>query len=155
MIKRFRSSEGQAIVEFAFVLPLLCIIVVGLIEFGVLFYDKAAVTNASREGARVGMTFTTVDGSYWAEGDMQAAVSQKVNDYLQTRLISFGGPATINTVATRTNVSPRYNYDAYMSATEGKVDVVVTYTHRYLALPSFMGWGRTINISAETVMRLE
>jgi Flp pilus assembly protein TadG len=156
MAKKLRSGKGQAIIEFAFVLPLLCIIVVGIIEFGVLFYDKAVVTNASREGARAGMCFLTDGGgNYWSVAAMQTKVQQTVNDYLQTRLVTFGPLGSITTTATRTNQSPEYDYYAYQSHDEGTVDVRVTYTHRYLALPNFAGWGNTIKISAETIMRLE
>ena len=59
MALKLGSNRGQAIIEFAFVLPLLCIMILGIIEFGVLFYDKAVVTNASREGARAAIAFQT------------------------------------------------------------------------------------------------
>jgi Flp pilus assembly protein TadG len=49
------SQRGAAVVEFAFVLPLLLVILFGIIEFSFLLYDKAMLTNASREGARVGI----------------------------------------------------------------------------------------------------
>ena len=156
MALKLGSNRGQAIIEFAFVLPLLCIMILGIIEFGVLFYDKAVVTNASREGARAAIAFQTdTDGNYWSEADMQAEVEQTVNDYLQGRLISFGPSVSITTTATRTNTSPEYDYEAYLTETEGKVDVVVSDTHNYLVLPNFAGWGNTIDISAETVMGLE
>ena len=29
----------------------------GIIEFGIILYDKAMITNASREGARAGIVF--------------------------------------------------------------------------------------------------
>ena len=155
MTGKFKSSEGQAIIEFAYVLPLMVIIVIGIIEFGVLFYNQAVVTNASREGARAGMTFETVEGSYWSPSDMQTKVQQTVDNYLQGRLITFGPTGTVTATATRTYTSPEYEYNAYQTATEGKVEVVVTYQHTYLVMPNLFGWGNTINLSAETTMRLE
>ena len=50
--KFFKCQRGAAAVEFAIVLPLLLVFVFGIIEFGFLLYDKAVITNASREGAR-------------------------------------------------------------------------------------------------------
>jgi len=44
--------RGQAIVEFALVLPLLVFLVVGLIEAGRAIFIYSSVTNASREAAR-------------------------------------------------------------------------------------------------------
>jgi len=43
--------KGQSLVEFALVLPLLLLLVIGAIEFGRLFFIKIALTNAAREGA--------------------------------------------------------------------------------------------------------
>ena len=47
-----KKEEGQAMVEFALVLPLLLVLLFGIIDFGWLFYNKIDVNNASREGAR-------------------------------------------------------------------------------------------------------
>ena len=55
--------EGQAVVEFALVLPVLILIIVGIIEFGLLMNNYLVVTYAAREGARsaaLGGTLTTV-----------------------------------------------------------------------------------------------
>ena len=43
-------------VEFAIVAPLLFMLIFGMIEFGIMFYDKAVITNASREGVRAYIT---------------------------------------------------------------------------------------------------
>ena len=53
LIKKLRRSEnGQAMVEMALVLPILLLLVGGIIDFGWLFYNKLALNNAAREGAR-------------------------------------------------------------------------------------------------------
>ena len=57
--KRYKmASHGQrgtATVEFGLLLPVLLLIVSGIIEFGMALFDKAVITNASREGARAGI----------------------------------------------------------------------------------------------------
>ena len=63
--RRARREEGQAYVEFAFVLPVLLLIVMGIIQFGVVFKDYIALTDAIRVGAR------------------QAAVSRSITDPTQ------------------------------------------------------------------------
>ena len=48
-----RSGEsGQTLVEFAALLPVLCLLLFGIIQFGVVFHDYITVTDASRVGAR-------------------------------------------------------------------------------------------------------
>ncbi|HKK00735.1 MAG TPA: TadE/TadG family type IV pilus assembly protein, partial [Desulfuromonadales bacterium] len=54
-----RHERGASAVEFALVLPLLLVILFGIIEFGFILYDKAMITNASREGARAGIVLYT------------------------------------------------------------------------------------------------
>lgn len=46
--------RGQGLVEFAVILPLLLTLIAGIIEFGRLAATFAAVSSASREGARFG-----------------------------------------------------------------------------------------------------
>ncbi len=48
-----REGWGQAIVEMALVLPVLLLLLLGVVEFGLAFNAKQAVTNAAREGARL------------------------------------------------------------------------------------------------------
>lgn len=47
-----RDHRGAAAVEFALVLPLLLILVMGSIEFGFFAYLNASAAGAAREGAR-------------------------------------------------------------------------------------------------------
>ncbi|MCG0274878.1 MAG: pilus assembly protein [Thermosediminibacteraceae bacterium] len=53
-MKLFRTQRGQAVVEFALVLPLLVLILFGVLEFGRIFHTYIVITNAAREGARLG-----------------------------------------------------------------------------------------------------
>ncbi len=48
---------GQALVEFAIVLLPVMLILVGIIQFGLLFGANVALTNAAREGARAGTIY--------------------------------------------------------------------------------------------------
>ena len=47
--------RGAAVLEFAFVAPLLFMVTMGLIEFGRTMMVQQILTNASREGARIGV----------------------------------------------------------------------------------------------------
>jgi hypothetical protein len=50
--KRIRGESGQTLAEFAVMLPVLCLILFGIIQFGVVFHDYITITDASRVGAR-------------------------------------------------------------------------------------------------------
>ncbi len=47
-----RSERGQTMAEFALVLPILCIVLFGIIQFGLLYKDYVTLTDATRTGAR-------------------------------------------------------------------------------------------------------
>ena len=49
---RSRGEGGQALVEFALVLPLLLLLLLGIVQFGTVFRDYIALTDATRVGAR-------------------------------------------------------------------------------------------------------
>lgn len=51
-MKFFKKESGQAIVEFAIVLPILLIILCGIIDFGWVFYNMLSLENCTRDGAR-------------------------------------------------------------------------------------------------------
>lgn len=53
-LKRITKEEkGQSLVEFALLLPVLMLIILGIIEFGFMFNAKITLNSAAREGARV------------------------------------------------------------------------------------------------------
>jgi hypothetical protein len=47
-----RPDHGAAAVEFALVLPLLCVLLFGIMQFGYTFFEYNEVVAAAREGAR-------------------------------------------------------------------------------------------------------
>ena len=53
-VSRLGREHGQAIVELALVLPVLVLVLFGTLEFGRVFNAWVIVTQAAREGARVG-----------------------------------------------------------------------------------------------------
>jgi len=48
---KYGSPPAQALVEFALLLPILLLLVMGARDFGRMFYTKMILTNAAREGA--------------------------------------------------------------------------------------------------------
>lgn len=48
-----KNNRGQALVEFALLLPVLLLIIGGMIDFGLVYHEQLVMTAAAREGARV------------------------------------------------------------------------------------------------------
>ena len=56
--KKYKREDGQAMVEFALILPIFLLILCGIIDFGWLFYNQLSLNNACREGARYAVVNT-------------------------------------------------------------------------------------------------
>lgn len=58
MVRLARNSQRRALamVEVAFVLPLVLLLVFGILEYGWLFLRAQQITHAARHGARIGVT---------------------------------------------------------------------------------------------------
>jgi Flp pilus assembly protein TadG len=54
------SGQGQALTEFALLLPVLLIVLMGVFDFGRAIYAYNAVANAAREGGRTAIVNQTV-----------------------------------------------------------------------------------------------
>ncbi len=58
LLPRLRKTgsreRGQAVVEMALVLPILLLLLLGIVQFGSVFRDYIALTDATRVGARQG-----------------------------------------------------------------------------------------------------
>lgn len=64
-LQNFKNENGQAMVEFALVLPILLLFIAGIIDFGWIFHNQLAANNASREAARyiaIHYYFDNMDG---------------------------------------------------------------------------------------------
>jgi Flp pilus assembly protein TadG len=147
--KRKIGERGAAVVEFAIVVPLLLILLFGIIEFAIILYDKAMLTNASREGARAGIVYTfDPNNSSGPNHPLDAQIAQVVQTYCQNKLLTFnpsGSNVTVNISRTGTGD------DAGDS-----LRVTVNYNYDFLALPSFVAaLAGGINLQATTIMRLE
>jgi Flp pilus assembly protein TadG len=61
--KRVREERGQTMVEFAIVLPILCTLLFGAIQFGILFNNYVTLTDAVRAGARKAAVSRQITGT--------------------------------------------------------------------------------------------
>lgn len=136
--RRWRSERGAELIEFAIVLPILLFVIAGIVDFGMMFRTWETVTNAAREGARVGV----LPG--YDPPDVQA----RVNAYLAASGLT--GPRT----TTVTNVPV-----ATPAGTFNARSVNVQYSYQFVVLgvvaPMFGGSFGSINLTGVSVMRTE
>jgi Flp pilus assembly protein TadG len=50
--RRHRDERGQTATEFAVVLPVFCLLLFGVIQFGIVFHNYITLTDAVRAGSR-------------------------------------------------------------------------------------------------------
>lgn len=58
-----KKEQGQALIEFAFILPVLLLLLFGIVEFGRIYSAGLIVNQGAREGARIaslGVTDTEI-----------------------------------------------------------------------------------------------
>jgi Flp pilus assembly protein TadG len=78
VLKRIgRREEGQALVEFALVAPILFLILFGIVQFGIAFKHSIALTDAVRTGARKATVSRTLADP---QGSTKAAVLGAASD---------------------------------------------------------------------------
>jgi Flp pilus assembly protein TadG len=118
-------ERGAAAVEFALVLPLLIVLLLGIIDFGLYYYNDLQLTHAARDAAR----YLSVNNLAGADAAISGAtlVSTSIDARGMSPATS-GQPATVTLHATYSFLTP---------------------------LPLIVGIGRTLGINATVVMRRE
>jgi hypothetical protein len=128
--RRLRAEKGQALVEFAVVLPVLCLVLFGIIQFGLLFYNYIDLTSATREGAR------------------KAAVSRLAPNGVQlTKDAISASTSVVNDAATTITVTPAQPWSSGQD-----VDVKVSYPYS-LNIMGIVLWSGPLK--TEAVIRVE
>jgi hypothetical protein len=116
-----QHKDGVAAVEFAIILPILLLIVFGIINFGVLMFDQAVITNAAREGARwaaINAQIDQVSGIPCSSRTIGSSTPCEVaNQYAKNYLITFG-----------TNAGPTSTFTGFTTPKE-LIEVRVQYTY--------------------------
>ena len=141
------GERGASILEFALVLPILLVLVFGVIEFGIIFYDKAMLTNAVREGARYGIVSTSSLPAN--QRRTKAEISEVVTNYCSNYLITFGAAVIPGVdVVPDPSGAPVCGDDLTVS---------VTYYYDFLLIPNFLpGLSQAgLDLSANVMMRYE
>jgi len=127
-----KNRRGASAVEFAVVSPVFFLLIFGMIEYGRLVMVQQLLTNAAREGARVGVL----------DNSTSSDVSTAVNNYLSAAKVT-GATITCNP---SNPSSATYGAPVTVTVSVGFNQV------SWLPSPMFLG-GKTLSSSA--VMRRE
>jgi Flp pilus assembly protein TadG len=169
-----RDARGVTVVEFAIVLPVLCLLLLGVLDLGYRSYAASMVQGALHDAARM----ATV-GNY---------TLAQIDTRVKARLANFARSATVTTSTTSyydftgvaqaekivgdtapmgsynsgdcfedANGNNSYNTDRGRDSTGGADDIVryqvsITYP-RIVPMGSLMGWSDTQTITQNTVLR--
>jgi Flp pilus assembly protein TadG len=133
--KKGKGERGQSMVEFALIVPLFLLLMFAIVDFGMGFYSWITVTNAAREGARIG-----------AVGADSATITQKVKD----------------TAGSLNNSNLTISVSNAQGSSGGTVGVTANYQYQLITplsslihLVSGGSMGPNINFTSTSQMRLE
>ncbi|OGO45900.1 MAG: hypothetical protein A2W34_00230 [Chloroflexi bacterium RBG_16_64_32] len=80
---RQKGERGQALAEFALLIPLFLLLLFSIVDFGMGFYSWITVTNSAREGARLGAVHAPLDvaGSpCFGKASLNQCIEDRVRD---------------------------------------------------------------------------
>lgn len=129
-MKILRNQKGQSLVEFSIILPLLLLIIMGIVEFGMMLNSYLTLNNAARDGARYGVI-----------GNSNAQIQS---------MITSSSPS-LNSADLTITITP-----ADGSRISGNtLTVNLTYNYK-LTVPIISGLlGNSVQLKAQTTMRIE
>lgn len=123
-------------------LPLLLLLLLGIVDFGVVMGAQSQVSNAAREGARAGALTGSV-----------TKATAAAQSYI-ARMQGATDSRTTVTVTCKTPAGDVCNMSDSISDTGSTVTVVISYLHKWIS-PVTLGLGPTILLHGESQMRIE
>jgi Flp pilus assembly protein TadG len=143
----WRGSKGSSAVEFAILGTVFIVLLGGILDFGHAWYMAQIVTNASREGARYGVTYRAdSSGVRIAPNAFSPTVPNYVlNSYLARTSLPTDANPTVTAGGT-----------GYTTGTKGApLEVTVTAIKHWFLISMVPGMGTIKTLTATTVMLCE
>jgi len=135
--RRRRAEAGTSTIEAVIVLPVMLLLVFAIAELGIAYTRSNSLTNAVREGARVGVVFRS------------PCDAGPVTNLVTTTVASFANSSGIDPADITTTVT------GACTGTGTQLTVDATVPYNFVALDSLAGLAPTLNLTARTVMRNE
>lgn len=134
------AQRGAAVIEFALILPILLVLLLGVMDVSLALYNKAVITNASREGARAGI----VARSNETNAQKEVRVRQVVINYTQSNMISFASAPPVPEVIVSQSTPATF---------PNPLQVTVRYTYQGIGLGKLVSaLGQPWRMTSSTVM---
>lgn len=163
-MKRRRDEQGQSLVEFALVLPIFLMLLVGIFDLGHVVWTNDMLSNAAREGARFAIVHGGSDSNACPVGPHPGVPMvgpscphptspsrQAIYDVATHWTDIGGGAVTVTACYWRTNACSGDTDEAGASNARG-MRVTVTVTARVpLIAPGLFGF-RDISLSSSSTM---
>jgi Flp pilus assembly pilin Flp len=169
-----RDRRGATIVEFALILPVLCTLLLGVLDLGYRSYVTSIVQGALHEAARMatvgGVPMTTIESH--VQNRLQrfsnnATITVTTRSYADFTGVGIPETITSDTAPVGTyntgdcfedyNGNGHYDLDRGRSGLGGAEDVVyfeVTMTYPHIVpLGRFLGWSNNVTITQNTLLR--
>ena len=138
-----KRQRAQSLVELAFVLPVLMLLVFGIIDFGMGLHSWIVLTNSSREGARLAVVHAASDGSiHCSPLPAAGSIERKVCDTAANLKPS-------NVTITVTNADPGVTMSGQ------PVTVKVDYQYDLITPFAYLMQLSSLSLSSTVQMRLE
>jgi Flp pilus assembly protein TadG len=100
--RRLRAEDGQALIEFSLVLPILITILFGIISFGIAYNHYLELTDATRVGARFAATQATLtDQCAAAHTAMDSQIGAGNYSFASCASATVNGDQAVRITATR------------------------------------------------------
>lgn len=145
--RHHRRARGQSLVEFALVLVPLLLLILGVIQFGLVFNSYVTMTNAAREGARTGTVYVFDRGCTKAQNDALRNEAMRTALLSSMNLLSKAAPQFANTAATGSTCTLSGGWTA-SGTTFTNGDMTVTYAVPAGVTDSDTRTGQTITVRA-------
>jgi Flp pilus assembly protein TadG len=151
------NQRGQAVIELALTLPLLLVVVFGIIDFGFMFQRYESVTNAAREGARLGVLQSSA--GYTATEAQNRALDYLHASGLNGPTRACGAAMLKNSMCALMTTQTVPVTGSTPAKTVDQVTVIVEYDHEYSFVGPIMnlfgsGLG-SIRLRSASIMRRE
>lgn len=139
------GRKGQAVVEFALILPVFLLLVFGAIEFGRAYYVRHLLTNAAREGSR------------------EASLPSRTESDVQDKVTDFIQGVDLNTDLTTTTIeilpagsdTPDDSLTLADATSGDRVRVSVQYDFEVLTGSIIPGFSGTVTLAGRCAFRHE